>query len=149
MTACPTASSSRSAEVAAPGDPDGSAELEGTGDPDGRAELDAAGDDDGAPAEEDAAGDGGAETDGAPVGDGAAVGDGATEAVGAEVAGTGVAGSGRPGARYTIPPRAAAPTAIPMTRPTAIAVLPPIGSERTSTTRSKAEPAALDYDGAP
>ena len=86
--------------------------------------------------------------------------DGAAEDVGAADAGAGAdgeataAGGGgvvigsRPGASSTIPPMTPAPTATPMTRPAATANLPPIGGERTSTTRSEARAATLDYHSA-
>ena len=67
---------------------------------------------------------------------------------GAGVAGTGVAGGGRRGASSTHAAQQPAPTATPMTRPAAIADFPPIGGERTSTTRSKARCATLDYHSA-
>ena len=85
------------------------------------------------------------EGEGPTEGEAAVEGDGEAEGDGAAVAGAGVAGGGRPGASSTTPPSSAAPTTVPMTRPAAIAVFPPIGSERTSTTRPKARPPDLHY----
>jgi hypothetical protein len=59
--------------------------------------------------------------------------------------GVGVAGGGGAGASTTTPARTAPPTTMPITRPAAIAVLPPIARERTSTTRPKAGRRALPY----
>ena len=95
------------------------------------------GDDGTAEADGDGAIDGGGDGEGEAATDGDAAG-----------AGVGVADGSTPGASSTIPPSTPAPTATPMTRPAAIANLPPIGGERTSTTRSEARAATVDYHSA-
>ena len=59
--------------------------------------------------------------------------------------GAGSRGGGRPGASSTTPPTRAAPTTVPVTRPAAIAVFPPIARERTSTDRSRGRFRRLHY----
>jgi hypothetical protein len=120
-------------------------EADGPGDPEGPGDPDTEGDPEGdAPGEPEAGGDAGP-GDALPDGDGEGEADGDGEALASGVAGTGVAGGGRLGASRTTPAISAPPTTVPMTRPAAIAVLPPIGGERTSTTRPKAAASALPY----
>jgi hypothetical protein len=135
----PTPISASPAEADGFGEPNAPGEPDGPGEPDAAGEPDTAGEPDG-PGEPSPDGD---ETGADDVGDAEATGD-------AEgVAGAGVASDGRLGASSTTPPSRAAPTSVPMTRPAAIAVLPPIARERTSTNRSTAPRSALDYDDGP
>ena len=135
----PTPDSASPAEADGFGEPDGPGEPDVPGEPDAAGEPETAGEPDG-PGDPSPDGD---ETGAEDEGDAEATGDAEGVAV------TGVAIGGGAGASSTTPPSRAAPASVPRTRPAAIAVLPPIARERTSTNRSTAPHPALDYDDGP